>query len=236
MQEGKVAVIAGMGGVRDAVFAKTLAADGISVELLTHGEGDSFPDAATNISVSRLDITREEEIQRSVGAVAERHGTIDFLITCPEFRIDSALVDLPEEEWERSVALNLTSVFMICKHVVPVMIRSRAGSIIHLSSDGGRMGIMRGAAYAAAKAGVGTFSKALAREVAGYGIRVNVLSTGLIGEDALPLGADGGTGDILLKRKGTWEEVAHMALCLLHERSSYVTGQTVHVNGGLYMP
>jgi 3-oxoacyl-[acyl-carrier protein] reductase len=98
------------------------------------------------------------------------------------------------------------------------------------------MGAANGAAYAAAKAGVITFSKALAREVAAYGINVNVISTGMIEETDPSLGGASGFADVLLKRPGSWEEVAYIMSCMLNDRASYLTGQTVHVNGGLYMP
>lgn len=235
MKEKKVAVIAGTGGSRQASFARALAVRDISLALLVHGNA-GLPDAGDDAPIVRLDITNEEEIRNAVRSVVESRGKIDYLVTCPDFPVCGALTDTAEKDWEQCVALNLTSVFMICKHVVPFMINSRTGSIINVSSDAGKMGVLKGAAYAAAKAGVSTFSKSLAREVADYGISVNVISAGMIGEDALPLGADAGIGDILLKRKGKWNEVAHMAVCLFDERSSYLTGQTVHVNGGLYMP
>ena len=178
----------------------------------------------------------EESVRAAVQAVAARRDRIDGLIVCPDFRLQGALAATASEDWDHCLALNLTSVFMVCKHVLPVMIKQGAGRVINVSSDAGRMGVLNGAAYAAAKAGVMTFSKALAREAASQGITVNVVSLGMIGEEILPLGAETDLGGVLLKRAGKWEEVAQAILGLLHDRSGYLTGQTIHVNGGLYMP
>ncbi len=242
MQEGKTAMIVGMGGNRDAAFARALTAQKMSVELLVHGgrlpdvKADLSADLGDSVTVSGLDITQEEEIRNAVQLVLARRGKIDCLINCPDFPLRGDLPGITAKEWDDCVALNLTAVFMTCKHVAAAMIGRRAGAIINVSSDAAKMGALNGAAYAAAKAGLIAFSKSLAREVAGYGVRVNVISAGMMEGEATPLGADVSAGDILFKRAGAWEDAAHLAVCLLDDRSSYLTGQTVHVNGGLYMP
>jgi NAD(P)-dependent dehydrogenase (short-subunit alcohol dehydrogenase family) len=242
MQEGKTALIVGMGGKRDAAFARALAAQKMSVELLVHGgrlsdlQADLRADLGEGVTVSGLDLTEEEEIRNAVQSIVARRGKIDCLINCPDFPLRGALPDITEKEWDDCVALNLSAVFMICKHVAAAMIDRRAGAIVNVTSDAAKMGAANGAAYAVAKAGLIAFSKSLAREVAGYGVRVNVISAGMMDGETTTLGADADVGDILLKRAGTWEEAAHLAACFLEDRSSYLTGQTVHVNGGLYMP
>ncbi len=238
MQERKTAVIVGMGGRRDAAFARALAAQNMEVELLVHGGRLSDLKAALGkgITVSGLDLTEEEKILNAVQSVVARRGQIDCLINCPDFPLRGAFPDITVQEWDDCVALNLTSVFMTCKHAAAAMIGRRAGAIINVTSDAARMGALNGAAYAVAKAGLIAFSKSLAREVAGHGVRVNVISAGMMEGEATPLGAEAGMGDILLKRAGTWEDAAHLAVCLLEDQSSYLTGQTVHINGGLYMP
>lgn len=235
MSAEKVVLIVGMGGRRDVALGRVLLDEGFAVELLIHG-GSSASDVPPQAHSGAIDLTDEDNIQAAVHAVAARKERIDALIVCPDFRIQGALTDTASRDWDDCIALNLTSVFMVCKHVVPVMIRQGAGRVINVSSDAGRMGVLNGAAYAAAKAGVMTFSKALAREVAAHGITVNVVSLGMIEEEILPLGAETDLSGVLLKRAGKWEEVTQAALGLLHDRSGYLTGQTVHVNGGLYMP
>jgi 3-oxoacyl-[acyl-carrier protein] reductase len=231
----KVALIIGTGGRQDSAFAQALADEGTYVELLVQGNAD-LPTPSDRVRCSALDIEDEDKISNAVQSIARNRGGIDFLITCPDFRLSRALLETTEEEWETCVALNLTSVFLACKHVVPVMAARRTGRIINITSDAGRMGAANGAAYAATKAGVITFSKALAREVAASGINVNVISTGMMEEGDPDLGDAGGFTDVLLKRPGSWEEVAYIMSCLLNDRASYLTGQTIHVNGGLYMP
>jgi 3-oxoacyl-[acyl-carrier protein] reductase len=231
----KVALIIGTGGRQDSAFAQSLAEEGAHVELLVHGNA-VLPALSERVSSKSLAIDDEEEISQAVQSVARSRGVIDFLITCPDFHLHHPLPETTEEEWEACMALNLTSVFLACKHVAPVMAAQRTGRIINVTSDAGRMGAANGAAYAAAKAGVITFSKALAREVAGSGICVNVISTGMMEAEDPDPGDAGGFTDVRLKRPGTWEEVAYILSCLLNDRASYLTGQTVHVNGGLYMP
>ncbi len=232
---GKVALIIGSGDRRDAVFAHALVDEGLCVEMLVHGNAH-LPPLSDKVNSSVLDIANEEEVSAAVQAIAARRGNIDCLINCPDFPVERTLPETTEKEWEDCMAMNLTSIFLACKHVAPLMIARRAGRIINMTSDAGRMGAINGAAYAAAKAGVITFSKALAREVAAYGINVNVVSAGMMEDSAAPLGGESGIDSVLLKRRGNWEEVAYIVLCLLNDRSSYVTGQTIHVNGGLYMP
>ena len=235
MSSEKVILIVGMGGKRDVAVARVLLEEGFAVEMLIHG--DNNPTAISlPASAGAIDLMDEDSVRAAVQAVAARRERIDGLIVCPDFRLQGALAATASEDWDHCLALNLTSVFMVCKHVLPVMIKQGAGRVINVSSDAGRMGVLNGAAYAAAKAGVMTFSKALAREAASQGITVNVVSLGMIGEEILPLGAETDLGGVLLKRAGKWEEVAQAILGLLHDRSGYLTGQTIHVNGGLYMP
>lgn len=230
----KAALIVGTGGRLDVALAQALIDAGISVDLFVHGDTLDIPARAR---LTLIDLTNEEQIQAAVQSVYALRGKIDFLINCPDFRISLPLTETAAKEWEECVALNLTSVFLLCKHVVPGMIKKRSGRVINLSSDAARMGAVNGAAYAAAKAGVITFGKSLAREVAAYGIRVNCVSLGLMGEDdSLTLGGETDISAIPLKRTGKWEEAAGAVFCLLDEKQEYMTGQTVHVNGGLYMP
>lgn len=235
MSTKKVVLIVGMGGRRDAALARVLLEEGMAVELLLHG-GKSALDIPSQVHTGPIDLTDESNIEAAVQAVATRQEKLDALIVCPDFCLQGALAETSSNDWEECIALNLTSVFMICKHVVPVMIKQGAGRVINVSSDAGRMGVLNGAAYAAAKAGVMTFSKALAREMAAHGITVNVVSLGMIEGEVQALGAETDLSGVLLKRAGRWEEVAQAVLGLLHNRSGYLTGQTIHVNGGLYMP
>ncbi len=236
MDESKVAIICGMGGALDAILAKTLMDNGINVEMIEH-RADSMIVDSTGVAGGRfsVDLTNEEEIQAAIGQIIVRRGKVDYLINCPDLRLNSSLDELDGKAWDDSISFNLTSVFLTCKHVVPTMIAQGKGRIINLSSDAAHVGAQNGAAYAAAKAGVIAFSKVLVREVGSKGITVNTVSAGLIGEDLLPFRNDLGVNSIPLGRSGRWEDVANAVLCLLDERLSYLTGQTVHVNGGLLM-
>ncbi len=235
MGAAKVALIVGTGGGLDVAVAAALVEKGMSVELFVHG-GRKMPDVPVPVQLTALDITDEGKLAAAVQAFTERKGRVDCLINCPDLRINRPLAETTAQEWDDSVALNLTAVFLACKHVVPLMVKQGAGRVVNVSSDVARMGALNSAAYAAAKAGLITFSKSLTREVADFGVRVNVVSLGMMGEDIATFGSEADISAIPLKRAGKWEEAAYLVRCITDEKLEYMTGQTVHMNGGLYMP
>lgn len=235
MDTQKVAIITGTGAPIDEALKKAFTGEHVAVELVGY-KVDSEPSIAARPGRRIIDFTNEEEVRGAIASIVKKWQRIDYLVTCPDLRLISRLTDLEEKDWEKTIALNLTSVFLMCKYVLPLMVRQRAGKIINLSSDAAHLGAIKGAAYAAAKAGVIGFSKGLSREVSGQGITVNVVSVGLVGEGAVFFAEGLERNSIPLGRVGRWEEVADVIICLLSEKMSYMTGQTIHVNGGLFMP
>lgn len=235
MNVERVAIVSGTGGPVDHALIEAFGEEKVFVELVEH-KGSSIPAFSNRVVVKTIDIANEEEVRLSVNSIVEKRQKIDYLVTCPDLRYHMALIDFTDQQWEDSFKTNLTSVFLMCKHVVPIMIKQQSGKIVHLVSDAARTGAYKGAPYAASKASVIGFSKSLSREVASFGITVNVISVGLIGEGAIPFRQDLESNTIPLSRVGQWEEVANMVLCLLSGKTSYITGQTLHVNGGLFMP
>ncbi|MFP5345182.1 MAG: SDR family oxidoreductase, partial [Gammaproteobacteria bacterium] len=152
---------------------------------------------------------------------------------------DNLLMRMKDEEWDEIIATNLNSVFRMSKACVRGMMKARRGRIINISSVVGAAGNAGQTNYAAAKAGMIGFSKALAREVAARGITVNAVAPGFIDTDmtrALPEEHKQGLLEqIPLKRLGLAEEVAYAVAFLASPQAAYITGQTLHVNGGMYM-
>jgi len=234
MGTGKVAIVMGTGGPIDAALARAFAQEQISTELIEHKT--SKPIVSDQWRTTTIDITNEGDVRQAIQAIAKKRQKVDYLVTCPDLRLQVAATDLADPQWEDSTSINLTSIFLICKHALPVMIKQRFGRIVNVTSVAAHTGAFRGAAYSAAKAATLGFSKALAREVADYGITVNLVSAGLVGDGSLPFRQDSEGTSIPLGRFGRWEEVVEMVVLLVSDRVSYVTGQTIHVNGGLFMP
>jgi len=228
-REKKVAVVVGEAQKKEEAFAEALLAKSISVELVV--EKDCSLRVGVPITVT--EITAEEELAATFRKIFDRYGRIDYLINCMDFYLEKPLIDTEEEEWDELIMRNLTAVFLSCKSALPYLVPG--GRIINVTSDAARLGARKASAYAAAKAGVVTFSKSLARESVSRGIAVNVLSVGLMEDEERALGWESGVDSIPLGRTGKWEEAAAFLASLL-EAPKYVTGQTFHINGGLYMP
>jgi 3-oxoacyl-[acyl-carrier protein] reductase len=146
---------------------------------------------------------------------------------------------MSEEDWQDVIATDLTAIFRLCRFAVPGMLKARAGRIISIGSVIGATGNPGQANYAAAKAGLVGFSKALAREIGSRGVTVNVVAPGFIDTDmtrALDEAArEAILGQIALKRLGTADDVAGAVSYLASPAGAYITGQTLHINGGMYM-
>ncbi|MEO7386808.1 MAG: 3-oxoacyl-ACP reductase FabG [Gammaproteobacteria bacterium] len=179
----------------------------------------------------------------SVAAVGKdletREGPVSILVNNAGITRDNLLLRMKDEEWDAVLATNLSSVFLTSKAFVRGMLKLRHGRIINISSVIGAMGNAGQANYAAAKAGMVGFSKSLAREVGSRGITVNVVAPGFIQTDmteALPEEQrDRLAAQIPLQRLGTVDDVAGVVLFLASRAGAYVTGETIHVNGGLLM-
>lgn len=190
----------------------------------------------------RVDVTVEDEVNALAAEVVERHGPPGILINVVGGAQLAGVVELPPDQWDAQVRFNLTSTYLMCHAVLPAMLANDGGAIVNTSSGWGFMPAAQRSAYAASKAGVVAFSRALAGEVAEAGIRVNVVAPGPIETERMraltrddPL-AHAKHQQIPLGRLGQPDEVAAVACFLASAEASYVCGQVVHVNGGVYMP
>jgi 3-oxoacyl-[acyl-carrier protein] reductase len=186
----------------------------------------------------KLDVTDNEQVSNLVKSVEEDFGSVDILVNNAGITKDNILLRMKEDDWEDVISTNLSSIYKMSKSVLRGMIKKRAGRIISITSVVGAMGNAGQSNYGAAKAGIIGFTKSLAREVGVRGITVNAIAPGFIETDmtdSLPENQkDALASQIPMGRLGTAEEVAQAVLFLAGDSGSYITGQTLHVNGGLY--
>jgi 3-oxoacyl-[acyl-carrier protein] reductase len=186
----------------------------------------------------KLNVTDNDQITSVLKAVSDEYGAVDVLINNAGITRDNILVRMKEEEWDDIINTNLSSVYRMSKAVLRGMIKKRSGRIISITSVVGAMGNAGQSNYAAAKAGIMGFTKSLAREVGVRGITVNAIAPGFIETDMTDnLPADQKAvlaNQIPMGRLGTVNEIAQAVLFLASDSGSYITAQTLHVNGGMY--
>jgi len=188
----------------------------------------------------RLNVTDNEQISNLLKNITEDYGSVDILINNAGITRDNILVRMKADEWDDIIDTNLSSVYKMSKSVLRGMIKKKSGRIISITSVVGSMGNAGQSNYAAAKAGIMGFTKSLAREVGVRGITVNAIAPGFIKTDmtdALPdEQKEALASQIPLARLGTVDEIAQSVLFLAGESGSYITAQTLHVNGGMFAP
>lgn len=242
--QGKVALVTGASRGIGAAIAATLAAEGATVI----GTATSEPGAAGITSrlaqyggAGRvLDVTAPGAVDALVEAVAKEFGDIEILVNNAGITRDTLLLRMKEDDWDAIMETNLKSVFLASKAVLRGMMKARYGRIVNIASVVGATGNAGQANYAAAKAGIMGFTKSMAREVGSRNITVNCVAPGFIDTDmtrALPQAQrEALVGQIALGRLGDASDIADAVLFLVSGRASYMTGQTLHVNGGMLMP
>ena len=187
--------------------------------------------------VLKADVTELAQVRSMVEALLSRHSRIDVLVNNAGGTRDGLLALMDPADWEAVIDLNLTSVFHCCKVVTRHMMAERRGAIVNVSSLSGITGLAGQTNYAAAKGGVNAFTKALALEVARFGIRVNAVAPGLV-ETKMTARIPAAQRERLLStipmgRMGTPEEVAEVVKFLASDEASYITGQVIQVTGGI---
>jgi len=188
----------------------------------------------------KLNVTDNEQISDLLKDITADYGSVDILVNNAGITRDNILVRMKEDEWDDIINTNLSSVYKMSKAVLRGMIKKRFGRIISITSVVGSMGNAGQSNYAAAKAGIMGFTKSLAREVGVRGITVNAIAPGFIKTDMTDALNDEQkktlSSQIPLARLGTVDEIAKTVLFLAGDSSSYITAQTLHVNGGMFAP
>lgn len=240
--EGKVALVTGASRGIGKAIAEQLAALGAKVV----GTATSEKGAAAisdylgaNGKGLMLNVTDADSVEHCLAQIKESFGEIDILVNNAGITRDNLLMRMKDEEWFDIMQTNLTSVYRLSKAVLRSMMKKRFGRIITIGSVVGSMGNAGQTNYAAAKAGVLGFTKSLAREVASRGITVNAIAPGFIDTDMTKELSDEQKEAIFSQvpanRLGQPEEIAATVAFLASTQAAYITGETVHVNGGMYM-
>jgi len=243
---GKLALVTGASRGIGAAIARDLAAAGGRVVVNYRERRDAAEAVAADIraaggfaEVLGFDVADGDAVDAAIRDVAARLGNVDILVNNAGVSADGLILRTSDEAWDRVLDVNLKGVFNCTKAVSRAMMRARSGRIVNISSVVGFMGNTGQSTYAAAKAGVIGFTKAAARELASRDITVNAVAPGLIATDMLE-GMQAAARDMVLAlvplgRFGTPEEVAAAVTFLAGPGGAYITGQVIHVNGGLYV-
>jgi len=243
--EGRVAIITGGSRGIGRAVVQCLAEDGASV--VVSGLDPARLEAATKelegfgapVLGVVADVARREDVERLVDQTKDRFARIDVLVNNAGITRDALLVRMKDEDWDRVLDVNLRGAFLMMRAVAKVMMRQKGGRIINITSAAGAMGNPGQANYSAAKAGLIGLTKSAARELSRWGILVNAVAPGLIETDmaaAIPQEArEALLAQIPLGRIGSGREVAEVVRFLAGDGAAYMTGQVLHVNGGLYM-
>ena len=243
--EGRVSIVTGASQGIGETIARELAAEG-ALAVLVDIQKEKLDDVAAAIAaaggkaeVHQADVSDAAQAERVTAAVAAAHGRIDHLINNAGITRDSLLMRMREEDWDAVLRVNLKGVFNFSKAVIRPMIAARYGRIVNVASVVGLMGNAGQANYAASKAGAIAFAKSLAREVAARGITVNCVAPGYVTTamtENLPDDIKKAFLDIIpMKKFGLPMDVASAVKFLLSDDASYITGQVINVNGGMYM-
>ncbi len=241
---GKVAIVTGASRGIGRGVAALLAAQGAYVVAAARAENAAetvaqIQGAGGRAEAMSVDVTDADSIEALVGGTLERHGRIDILVNNAGIARDQLMLRMKRDDWDQVIATNLTSAFSCSQAVLKSMVRQRAGRIISIGSVVGQSGNAGQANYAASKAGLIGFSKALAREVASRNVTVNVVAPGLVETDMTRAIADKAQNEwsarIPLGRPGTPADVAAAVCFLASDEAAYITGQVLAVNGGMYM-
>jgi 3-oxoacyl-[acyl-carrier protein] reductase len=241
---GRIALVTGASRGIGRAIALRLARQGAVVAAAARGANaqpvvDEIAAAGGRAETVGLDVTSPLEMEQALAAVLARHGRIDILVNNAGIARDQLLLRMKRDDWDAVLATNLTSAYALTQAVLKPMLRQKGGRIVCISSVVGQAGNAGQANYAASKAGLIGFAKAAALEVASRGITINVVAPGLIETDMTRAIAERAQEDwaarIPLRRLGTPDDVAAAVCFLASDEASYITGQVLAVNGGMYM-
>ena len=245
MSEREVAIVTGGGQGIGRAIALDFAESGVDVVIgdinleTAESAAAEAAVAGANPLAFELNVANAANVEALVEKVMDKYGRIDYLINNAGITRDNLMMRMGDDAWQAVIDINLTGTYLCSKAVIRIMMKQKSGRIVNISSVVGAMGNAGQTNYAASKAGVVGFTKSLAREVAARGITVNAVAPGFIQTamtDALPDKAREELISLIPNgRLGTPEDVAAAVRFLVSADASYITGQVLHVNGGMYM-
>jgi len=240
----KTALITGAGQGMGKAVAQTLASEGINIAIndinpdAAQQTADALCDKGFNAIAIPADITDKNAIQSMVQQTLDHFGALHMLINNAGILYPTEVIDIPEDEWDRVIEVNLKGTFLCSQAVLPAMQEAHWGRIVNFSSTAGKnISTVGGAHYTAAKAGILGFTRHLAKEVAQHNITVNAVCPGLIDTDMVrdtidPKRQQAYANSFPISRLGTPEEVADLVAFLCSDKASYITGASLDINGG----
>ena len=236
----KVLITGATGGIGNALIKKFLSLDAIVLATGTNDEKlnklkSDFP----NINTLRFDISDHSKIEEFIENVSSKLTGLDILINNAGITKDNLSLRMKNDEWQKVIDINLSSTFYLCKYGIKKMLKNKYGRVVNITSVVGHTGNLGQTNYAASKAGIVAMSKSLAIEYAKKNITVNCVSPGFIQSNMTDKIADDIkvvlTSRIPMSRLGTGDDVSNTVAFLSSDAASYITGETIHVNGGMYM-
>ncbi len=246
MGERKVALVTGATRGIGKEIALELAKNGFDIAINCRDSKDGYEDLKSEIESNNVkcefveaDVANFEQCENMIKETIEKFGKIDVLVNNAGITKDGLIMRMKKEDFEAVIDVNLVGTFNVTRNVIPYMIKQKSGRIINVSSVVGVAGNAGQTNYSASKAGVIGFTKSLAKEVASRNILVNAIAPGFIDTDMTKVLSDnvkeGINAQIPLKRMGTPNEVAKVVKFLASDDSSYITGQVIHIDGGMVM-
>ena len=240
----RIALVTGASRGIGRAIATKLAAQGATVVAAARAQNaaetvEAITSSGGKAEVASADVSDAAAVDALIGGTLQRHGRIDILVNNAGIAKDQLMLRMKRDDWDQVIATNLTAAFALTQAVLKPMIRQKGGRIVCISSVVGQSGNAGQANYAASKAGLIGFAKAVAQEVASRNITVNVVAPGLIETDMTRAITDNAREEwaarIPLKRLGTPEDIAAAVCFLASDEAAYITGQVLAVNGGMYM-
>ena len=240
LKNKKILITGATGGIGNSLvdkfynFGSSIVATGTNEEKLNNLK-KKYP----NILVEKFKLDEHSKIENFVETISKNLNGLDILVNNAGITLDNLSIRLTEENWKKVLDINLTSSFLMCKHVIKKMLKNKYGKIINITSIVGHTGNLGQANYAASKAGIIAFSKSLAIEYAKKNININCVSPGFIKTDMTDKINEEFKKTLISKipsgALGTGEDVSNCVAFLASDMSKYINGETIHVNGGMYM-
>ena len=236
----KILVTGATGGIGSAIVNNFLSLDATVLGTGTNAEKlDSLKSKYPNLLTEQFDISKHEKIEEFIDKIYSSMNGLDILVNNAGVTKDNLSLRMKNEEWQKVIDVNLTSTFYLCKFAIKKMLKNKFGRVVNITSIVGHTGNIGQVNYSASKAGIVAMSKSLAIEYAKKNITINCVSPGFIQTkmtDSISEQIKSElTSRIPMNRLGTGEDVSNTVAFLSSEASSYITGETIHVNGGMYM-
>ena len=236
----KILVTGATGGIGGAIVNNFLSLDATVLGTGTNAEKlDSLKSKYPNLLTEQFDISKHEKIEEFIDKIYSSMNGLDILVNNAGVTKDNLSLRMKNEEWQKVIDVNLTSTFYLCKFAIKKMLKNKFGRVVNITSIVGHTGNIGQVNYSASKAGIVAMSKSLAIEYAKKNITINCVSPGFIQTkmtDSISEQIKSElTSRIPMNRLGTGEDVSNTVAFLSSEASSYITGETIHVNGGMYM-